>query len=410
MNLFSKPLNEITKQDLELFIKEGYPEDLHLEIKRDLSGGSWSKSQKNISDKSKNRLVKEIVAFANSDGGILLVGIGETEDKPHRPEGIYPIEEVAELAERIRRSMHNTIEPRIPNLKVVGIPTDGKSGVLIAKVEKSYQAPHRADYNKECYIRRNADSTSMTMREIKDLTLRSVDTYENLQKRLKKRSKKFKDDFEARNIPFKYNLDEDRRIGMRISLLPIVDQVLFPNIYKKANRKDSVTRLRLLLGEDNKTIDTPFDVNNDRPILRGVIFYGDYLNIRIMENGLLEYTLITSDKFYRDDSSLAFHGDWIIGYIYRALSLLEKIKKSYELFDNEYVVDVELLSNVDKFFTQPVGWSNRKVEALVNESNLRFPQYTYKGNDIEDLLNLVNDDLFNICGHSNSRKFEIVKS
>ncbi|MFH0895251.1 MAG: ATP-binding protein, partial [Bacteroidota bacterium] len=62
-----------TQKDIDNLISSNAEESTHLEFKR---GDALNKD-----DKTKNEIAKDISAFANSDGGILIYGIEETDHK-----------------------------------------------------------------------------------------------------------------------------------------------------------------------------------------------------------------------------------------------------------------------------------------------------------------------------------------
>lgn len=409
MSIFSKSINEITREDIENLIKEGYTEDLHLEYKRELSKDTWQNNQKGIAKKSKEKLAEEVIAFANTDGGILIVGIEESSDNPPRAESIYSIPNVTDLADRIRRSIYDLVDPKIPNLKTKGVPIDGEKGVLIIKVEKSYQAPHRAKFNKECFQRRNDEKIPMTMREMKELTLKNTNVYENLQERFKELSEKFNSDFRNNKIPFNHKIESNDKLGFRISILPTSDQVVFPKIFRKVNTYDSDETLKIRIENNTKQITAPVGVHRKRPILRGVLLHGDKLNIIIKENGLIEYTLVYKDEY---KGELFLHGNWLISYFYKAMILLEKVKDYYDYFDNEFIIEIEILTNIGQFSIVPIGVREARFGTpVIHQSNVSFPQYSYQEKyEIENLINLLNDDIANLCGQDIYSNMQLVNT
>src|SRR5713101_3507281 len=80
----TKPLEEITRTDLDELSARGWPESENVEYKRELhregnQADPWY-SGKDISDASKKKIFKELVAFANTSGGRLFVGVEETSE------------------------------------------------------------------------------------------------------------------------------------------------------------------------------------------------------------------------------------------------------------------------------------------------------------------------------------------
>ncbi|MEX2411650.1 MAG: ATP-binding protein [Candidatus Paceibacterota bacterium] len=408
MNIFNKPFAEISEYDINELIEEAYPEDLHLEYKKKLSADTWQANQKGVATKSKQKLAEEIIAFANADGGLLLVGIEESKTLPPRADKIFLIPKVNELADRVRRSLYDLVEPKIPNLMVKGVQIDNDSGVLVIKVEKSYQAPHRALFNKECYARRNDEKIPMTMREIKDLTLKSVNVYETLQDRLEEQASNFKTNFINCAVPFNFNIESKEKIGIRFTVVSISDDVIFPKIYRKVRTYDSDGTLKVKVNDQTKEISTPVGVHNKRTILRGALLYGQQLNIVIKENGLIEYTLVY-DRIYK--GKLFVHGSILLGYFFKAIHLLEKIKEYYNHFDNEFVVEVEILTTKDEISIVPFGVTETSFgQPTLNQSKINFPRYTYQSKDeLDSLLNLFNEDIANLSGQDIYSEMELLR-
>lgn len=83
---FDKPLKDVKRQDIERLFGEPEREDLEFksELSRQAKGENdqWYASQQEVSEKAKHDLAREIVAFANRNGGTLVLGITESKAKP----------------------------------------------------------------------------------------------------------------------------------------------------------------------------------------------------------------------------------------------------------------------------------------------------------------------------------------
>jgi hypothetical protein len=96
--LLTKPLDKIIAADVaELCANGGAYESLLLEFKRELSGRDgrpdpWLAGG-HFTAHARDRLFREIVAFANAQGGTMVLGIAETADNPPRAEAIVPLPE-----------------------------------------------------------------------------------------------------------------------------------------------------------------------------------------------------------------------------------------------------------------------------------------------------------------------------
>lgn len=99
----TKPLEGITAGDLEELTQRGWPESENVEYKAELhrrhgeEPDPWY-TNGGISDASKKKVFKELVAFANTSGGRLFLGISKTSEKPPRAESIQAVPRCAELA------------------------------------------------------------------------------------------------------------------------------------------------------------------------------------------------------------------------------------------------------------------------------------------------------------------------
>lgn len=99
-----------TKQDLESLIKNRVQESLHLDYK-----GSRA-----ISDGAQGEIAKDVSAFANADGGMIIYGIQENQ---HLPEAIDEGVDHARFSrEWLEQVILDNINPRIDGLLITQIP------------------------------------------------------------------------------------------------------------------------------------------------------------------------------------------------------------------------------------------------------------------------------------------------
>src|SRR5260221_3170720 len=186
-----KPLAELTADDIKEIVAERVSEGQYLDFKQNLSGrgntgNDWNDGATSIAPRAVNELARSLVAFANAEGGWVLLGICEANDRPHHADSITPLRACDELARRLRQSLHERIDPIPLGLDARGIDTDGVGGgVVVLRMPASSSAPHglRTDHGIECYIRRNDECRPMTMRDIQERTLditRSIGAVEAL--------------------------------------------------------------------------------------------------------------------------------------------------------------------------------------------------------------------------------------
>jgi len=190
MTLFTKPISSINYDDVVSFCEQGISEGINLDYKRDFP--------------EQGKLEKTISAFANTFGGVVIIGIADQDSKPKPPfEGIEYREK---FEERITNIILDNIYP--PLFPEIGIcpPKDNKTFIII-RVPESNETPHAIYNNTQVYIRtgnRNKPEDMATIDQIEWLRNRrkkSEELSENLYRRAKERylniceSKKVKSEF-----------------------------------------------------------------------------------------------------------------------------------------------------------------------------------------------------------------------
>ena len=173
MRLSERPLELISWSDLQRLV--GVPEDQHLDFKLALSekGGQqkpWESSG-GLGAQAKKALAKSVCAFANAYGGDLIVGMGETEDKPSRGSVLVSIPEIGALEEQLESFLRSGyIDPPIGGLQVRGVqdPSIPGAGAIVVRVPSSGLAPHGFGSPPAAFVRRGTMSQPMTMRDIQN--------------------------------------------------------------------------------------------------------------------------------------------------------------------------------------------------------------------------------------------------
>ena len=147
--------------NIEQLIKDEVEENIHLDYKRN---GALSKE-----DKKRDEITKDVSAFANSDGGIIIYGLAEVN---HKPDSYSFIDGTIYTKEWLENVI-NTIQPRISGIEIVPIRKDNdlRQTIYIVKIPRSNLAPHMAR-NHRYYKRFNFVSEPMEDYEVKDVMYR----------------------------------------------------------------------------------------------------------------------------------------------------------------------------------------------------------------------------------------------
>ena len=151
MSIFTKASTEMSYQDVVNFCRQGIGEGVNLDYKRDFPTSG---------------LEKTISAFANTFGGVILIGIEDEDSKPKPPfEGI---EYKDRLEERVWNIIVDNIYPPVfPEIKVCP-PRNNKTFVII-RVPQSNETPHAIYNNTQVYVRtgnRNKPEDLATIEQI----------------------------------------------------------------------------------------------------------------------------------------------------------------------------------------------------------------------------------------------------
>lgn len=116
-------------------------------------------------------LATMVSAFGNSDGGILIFGIGTTavDGGADAASETAPTPEVNRVAEGLRASLINTVSPPVPGVRIEPIPTTDGCGYVAVLVPSSVVGPHM-DLPRHWYQRRYGNRTRpMQNLEIADM-------------------------------------------------------------------------------------------------------------------------------------------------------------------------------------------------------------------------------------------------
>ena len=227
--------------------------------------------QKRIGDYAKKKVLEETVAFANAYGGALLLGIKESGARPPVATAIEPIPRCHDLAESLKLVLRDCVEPQLPQIDIFGIEKTDGAGVVILRVGRSRQAPHRITTTLVCPVRRSDRCEKMTMREIQDMTLNVSRGLERLDKDLRWSADRFVGVLEHLSSFASFRSWH----GLRITAVPVVEDLPVDRVFRGHSIIPELVEpwrkvFRQMPGPEGELgWDESFGVNNWRPILRG---------------------------------------------------------------------------------------------------------------------------------------------
>ncbi len=150
-----------TKEEIEKLIKVQVQESLHLDYKQSEA----------IADNKRAEIAKDVYAFANSDGGLIVYGVVEDKEK-RLPEKID--EGIANGSKFNREWLENVIAanvaPKLEGVEISEIPITDDRSIFAVRVPKSYRGPHQERMESKRYYRRyNFKSEPMEDYEIREV-------------------------------------------------------------------------------------------------------------------------------------------------------------------------------------------------------------------------------------------------
>lgn len=172
--MIPQELSRITWDDLQRLVDTEREEDDTIEFKEAFKGGV---DYLGLNDKGREQavdaLAREVLAFLNTRGGDLIVGIRESKNGAAVATEVVGISNAAEVADRIARALAALIEPAQTEVGVRAIlrPQQGPEGAIVIRVHPSIRAPHRSKRTRDAFARRGSESVPMAMDEIQELTL-----------------------------------------------------------------------------------------------------------------------------------------------------------------------------------------------------------------------------------------------
>jgi len=150
-----------TLAEIQALIDNSVAESIHLDYK-----GSEALVGKT------SEIAKDVSAFANSDGGIIIYGVREEGRLPKSiDQGVDHKKRTREWLEQVIQS---NVSPIIDDLRIYQIPLNDSNSLYVIQVARSVRAPHQERESKRYYKRYNFKSAPMEDYEINDIRNRAT--------------------------------------------------------------------------------------------------------------------------------------------------------------------------------------------------------------------------------------------
>lgn len=144
--------------DVEKMIQDQVQENVHLDYKRSAAIHRGSRER--------DEIAKDVSAFANSDGGVLIYGVEEKDQLPTKIDDGVDDSECSR--EWIEAAVMTGITPRIDDVRILPLVRTPGRTMYVIEVAKTFRGPHQAS-DKRYYKRHNFKSVPMEDYEINDV-------------------------------------------------------------------------------------------------------------------------------------------------------------------------------------------------------------------------------------------------
>lgn len=179
-------LRDITEEDVRQIVAAQLEEHLRLEYKSALYDNN---------ERGHKEFLQDVCMFANSGGGILLIGISERRDADGHPTGLpdpgaqlgLDIPNTEALLQAYDARVLASIEERLPlESYPISIANAENRYVIAIRVPNSMSKPHRVLYQGRTYFpsRRERNRYEMDVREIKETVMRTASRLEEAEVKL----------------------------------------------------------------------------------------------------------------------------------------------------------------------------------------------------------------------------------
>ncbi len=396
--VLTKPADRIDPGDIQALVAENVPESAQIEFKESLPAGkgrtdAWLNGGSRIGDYARNRILEEVVAFANAYGGALVLGIAENRAKPPVAAAVTPLPRCTDLAERFRLMFRDCVEPQLPTLDIVPVPTDGDKGVIVFRTGRSRLGPHRVASTLVCPVRRADRCEALSMREIRDMTLNLAHGTERLERQLRERSRKFEEEFKHLETP-------DDAFGFRMTAVPVGDEVRFGSVFTGGNLIEELRPPHVEVGRGSNNRDSrlrtirslhAMHFQDWRPMLRAARVeeshnwdrrVTSYAYAEAHADGLLEWGFVSNrlvGVFPEDPTETNFDSETPVSTLAGLLVWANRVRQQASAPGAEYAVQPQFRVTADSI---NVGGNDERIAVgAIKRNDTVFPLYPLEASD-----------------------------
>lgn len=415
MEILTKPLQDVTASDVQRLIDRKAPETDQLEFKGE---PPWKSGQPKWPDEfhsyARDEILQELVAFANTAGGVVAVGVAESDTKPKRAESPSPIERCSDFVERILRAGADLIEPTM-DIEAVGVPIEGDRGYAVFRVRKSPTRPHRLrdrSKRRECYVRRGENTCQMSMREIREMTIASMIEMSWFEDRFSRLDGDYWRFIDKISEP---DLFEDNVPGysiFRILVCPILQPLDIGNVFRSRNIAPKFKTRKIQFGSDlsDSSHVSPIQNFHRRAILRGCRWGTEesFDQIEIFSDGAIRYVQKSSQQ--RKDGMFVADA-CIVRALANVLDTVASVKEQSGLSLTEYALELQVGTTlgVPAILVGQATYTEAAKRSQLSDGLIKLPRISVGSTDsFNEAINSIFTDLWNDAGDDLPYEYKVM--
>lgn len=346
---------EINESSLQDLISNQVLEDIELEYKNyDYPEGQF-KDQKN-----KNDLMIGIAAFANTNGGYMILGIKENNNVPIELEGVgFSSEQFGEWEKSFENIILALIKPKIHGIKCHKIETSNQKVLIAIQIPKSFSRPHAVCLNgkHELYMRKATGKYPMDIDDMRKQFLRADSFHQQMQGFLRERI--------ALILSDEYPVELAKKPNFVLHFIPEWSFELGNNIDLPLFINENKFDLSKFLG--NMVNDWGF--NADGCYLKGINNNG---YVQIFRNGIAEFNFL---YLFQPDNEIWWHRCQFM--LIQDILFYEKLIDS--LIPKPYYCKITLLN------------AKGYCDSLSNATHSKMPEHAISNNMIHSQIGVWED-------------------
>ncbi len=185
-----KPLKDVTLVEVQGLVDRSVGESLHLDYK-----AAFALTTR----EDQKEFLKDVSAFANSQGGLLIYGIEEEKDAQGKNTGLpkrilgVPVPNADQLTQQIENYLRDGIEERLPRYELNFIPVGTTGSLILIRVPWSMRSPHMVKLGADRLFKRIIGGCqNMSVGQIRDSVLQTQSITEGVEAFIKSRVDKLR--------------------------------------------------------------------------------------------------------------------------------------------------------------------------------------------------------------------------